>query len=191
MQVENEEGLRNFQEILSASNGIIIARGDLGIDIPLENVFTVHKIITSCCNRAGKPVIVGTQMLDSMIEKPRPTYAEVRDVANAVLDGVDCVMLSGETAEGNYRRCIKFPLFQFLPHLHIPPKGKYPVEAVTMMNKVCLEAEATLFCRTKFEERCKLTPEHITTVETAAIAAVNASYQQNAAAIITVTASGR
>ena len=191
MQIENEEGLKNFEHILKASDGIMVARGDLGIGIPLEKVFIAQKKITSCCNIAGKPVIVATQMLDSMIEKPRPTRAEVSDVANAVLDGVDCVMLSGETAEGNYRRCIEFPLFQFLPHLHIPPKGKYPVEAVTMMDKICLEAEATLLHQNKFDELCKETPKHTTTVETTAIAAVMASYQRNAAAIITVTASGR
>ena len=193
MQIENEEGLNNFEDILDASDGIMVARGDLGIGIPLEKVFIAQKKIISCCNIAGKPVIVATQMLDSMIEKPCPTRAEVSDVANAVLDGADCVMLSGETAEGNFRGALSLhsPIFSFLPHLHIPPKGKYPVEAVTMMSKICLEAEATLLHQNKFDELCKETPEHTTTVETTAIAAVMASYQRNAAAIITVTASGR
>ena len=193
MQIENEEGLNNFEDILDASDGIMVARGDLGIGIPLEKVFIAQKKIISCCNIAGKPVIVATQMLDSMIEKPRPTRAEVSDVANAVLDGADCVMLSGETAEGNFRGALSLhsPIFSFLPHLHIPPKGKYPAKAVTMMNKICLEAEATLLHQNKFDELCKETPKHTTTVETTAIAAVMASYRQNAAAIITVTASGR
>jgi len=169
-KIENQEGLENFDEILAVSDGIMVARGDMGVEIPLEQVSLAQKMIIAKCNIHGKPVITATQMLESMVKNPRPTRAEVTDIANAVFDGTDSVMLSGETA-----------------------KGDYPIEAVSTMSRICVTSECLLDERKVFNmirESVLELKGKISVTETIASSAVKTANDVQAGLIITITETG-
>ncbi|KAJ1949227.1 Pyruvate kinase, partial [Linderina macrospora] len=167
VKIESTQGVENFDAILKETDGVMLARGDLGIEIPAAQVFIVQKMIMAKCNVVGKPVICATQMLESMTYNPRPTRAEVSDVSNAILDGADCVMLSGETAKGNY-----------------------PLHAVRMMSDISLLAESAIAYPPLFNEIRAATSYPVTTTEATCSSAVNAALEQNAKAIICITTTG-
>ncbi|WP_306489219.1 pyruvate kinase [Anaerococcus octavius] len=164
-KIESQEGVDNIEEIIEASDGIMVARGDLGVEIRTELIPIVQKEIIRKANKAAKPVITATQMLDSMIRNPRPTRAETTDVANAIIDGTDCVMLSGETAG-----------------------GKYPVEAVSTMRNICITTELS----DDFKENIYQTNISSSFTTTNAIAKNTCDLAEtlDAKAIISCTASG-
>lgn len=164
-KIENQEGVENLDEIIQVSDGVMVARGDLGVEIPAEEVPLIQKTIIKKCNEAGKPVITATQMLDSMIRNPRPTRAEVTDVANAIFDGTDAIMLSGETAA-----------------------GKYPVEAVKTMSNIALRTEHSLDYKQMLST--KTIGKDITVTNAISHATCATAQDLGAAAIITATSSG-
>ncbi len=163
-KIEKHEALQKIDAIIAAADGIMIARGDLAVETPLESVPLVQKDIIKKCNRAGKPVITATQMLKSMVEEARPTRAEANDVANAVLDGTDAVMLSEETTI-----------------------GKHPVQAVQVMNKILRTVEAVLPPRESLVDE---DVEHLSIAEAVSHAVVSMAQYLKAAAILTPTRSG-
>lgn len=166
-KVENQEGVANFDEILANTDAFMVARGDLGMEIPTEKIFLAQKAMIRKCNIQGKPVVTATQMLESMIKSPRPTRAEATDVANAVLDGTDCVMLSGETAA-----------------------GAYPELAVKTMAKICIEAENYLNFGEEFKRAMVTAPMPMTPLESLASAAVHTAISSRATLILVLTRGG-
>ena len=163
-KIENRMGVNNFDEILKVSDGIMVARGDLGVEVDMEEVPVLQKQFIHKCNVAAKPVITATQMLDSMIENPRPTRAEITDVANAIYDGTSAIMLSGESAV-----------------------GAYPVEAVETMVRIALRAEADMDYIRRFSRDTSASTDVTNAISHAT---VTSAHDLNASAIITVTKSG-
>jgi pyruvate kinase len=164
-KIENQEGVDNIEEILQVSDGLMVARGDLGVEIPAEEVPLVQKDLIKRCNRLGKPVITATQMLDSMQRNPRPTRAEASDVANAILDGTDAIMLSGETAAGSY-----------------------PTESVQTMQSIALRAETAVKHKDVLR-RISEENEH-TITEAISQSVTHTAMNLKASAILTATQSG-
>ncbi len=163
-KIENQEGVDNLDEIISISDGIMVARGDLGVEIPTEEIPIVQKLMIKKCNEAGKPVITATQMLDSMMRNPRPTRAEVTDVANAIYDGTDAVMLSGETAA-----------------------GKYPVEAVKIMAQIARRTEETIDYNKALKNKVN---QAVNVTDAVSYATCTTAMDLKAKAILTSTSSG-
>ncbi|XP_073044385.1 pyruvate kinase 1, cytosolic-like [Primulina eburnea] len=166
-KIENVEGLTHFDEILQEADGIILSRGNLGIDLPPEKVFLFQKYAVYKCNMAGKPAVV-TRVVDSMTDNLRPTRAEATDVANAVLDGCDAILLGAETL-----------------------RGLYPVETISTVGRICAEAEKVFNQDQYFKKTVKFVGEPMTHLESIASSAVRAALKVKASVIICFTSSGR
>lgn len=166
-KIENYEGLAHFDEILKEADGIILSRGNLGIDLPPEKVFLFQKVALHKCNMAGKASIV-TRVVDSMVDSPRPTRAEATDVANAVLDGADGILLGAETM-----------------------RGLYPVETITTIRRICAEAEKVYNQAVYFKRTIKGVKEPMQHLESIASSAVRAATKVRASVIVVFTSSGR
>lgn len=164
-KIESQEGVDNIDEVIKFSDGIMVARGDMGVEIPIEMVPVVQKMIIEKCNKAGKPVITATQMLDSMMRNPRPTRAEASDIANAIFDGTDAVMLSGESAN-----------------------GKYPVEAAKTMARIARAAEAKIDYETALMKRKEDTL--LNAASAISLATCTTARELKVSAIITATQTG-
>ena len=164
-KIERAEALKNFDSILAASDAIMVARGDMGVEVDLSRIPVIQKDLISRCNESGKPVITATQMLESMSSSPVPTRAEVTDVANAIFDGSDAVMLSGETSV-----------------------GQYPVHAVRVMSQVAIEAEAALPYETILMQKSRQLKDE--TDDAISYDACRTAYQLNASLIVAFTESG-
>eukprot|EP00245_Coleochaete_scutata_P005806 TRINITY_DN19679_c0_g1_i1.p1 TRINITY_DN19679_c0_g1~~TRINITY_DN19679_c0_g1_i1.p1 ORF type:complete len:547 (-),score=87.04 TRINITY_DN19679_c0_g1_i1:734-2311(-) len=166
-KIETVEGLTNFDEILKEADGIILSRGNLGIDLPAEKVFLFQKAALHKCNMAGKPAVL-TRVVDTMTETPRPTRAEATDVANGVLDGADCILLGAETL-----------------------RGLYPVETVSTVRAICAEAEKVYNQAYYFKKTVKFVGEPMAQLESIASSAVRAASKVNASVLIVFSSSGR
>ena len=165
-KIENRQGVDNIDEILAVSDGVMVARGDMGVEIPIQEVPAIQKLIIKKVYNAGKIVITATQMLDSMMKNPRPTRAEATDVANAIYDGTSAIMLSGETAA-----------------------GKYPVQAVKTMAEIAEYTENDIDYEKRFRQLEKLPKDDVT--DAISHATCMTAIDINASAIVTVTKSGR
>jgi len=166
-KIENMQGVSNLDEILEVADGIMVARGDMGVEVPFEDIPHIQKTIIAACGNAGKIVVTATQMLESMIQKPRPTRAEITDVANAIYDGTSAIMLSGETAS-----------------------GKYPLEALKTMSKIALKTESYIDYRLRMAKNRDNYNLSKSVTYAVSHAAATTAHDLNAAVIVAVTRSG-